>query len=133
MNFRRATSSAIVALFVFSIGIWAPSPTAVAQTCVTKLKGDDIIQIKIQRDTPDGVFNDAIYMTKDEREALTDEQIQDLKQARVQAWRAAVQAAKNRPAPTKQDLKDEKDALLEQKALIQARIDELTALIQALP
>ena len=115
------------------MGLFPPAPIVGAQNCVTKLKGDDIIQIKIRRETPDGVFNDAIYMTKDEREALTDEQIQDMKQARVQAWRASIKAAKSRPAPTKQDLRDEKDALIEQKALIQARIDELTALIQAMP
>ena len=130
----------VMVVLWLSIGLGLPvglellqPPTVNAQTCVTKLKGDDIIQIKIRRETPDGVFNDAIYMTKDEREALTDEQIQDMKQARVQAWRDSVQASKLRPPPKKQDLKGEKDALIEQKAAIQVRIDELTVLIQGMP
>lgn len=93
---------------------------------------EEIVRVKFHRDTIYGRFQDALYFTVSDFDLLTDQQVNQQKNARRDAWIAAIEAQLNAPPPTKQQLKDEKDGLLEQKAVIQARIDELTILIASM-
>ena len=50
------------------------------------------IQIKFRRVTPYGEFQDAIYLTKEEYDALTHQDIEGMKQSRVDSWISVVTA-----------------------------------------
>jgi Xaa-Pro aminopeptidase len=63
--------------------------------------GPDVrVVVLINARTPDGVFKDAIHMTKAEFDAKSNAEIAALKKARVDAWRAHVAAARVKPAVT---------------------------------
>lgn len=82
------------------------------------------VQVLIRRDTPQGRFQDAIYLSVAEFEALKDEEIEALKDARVAGWMAAVDAAKTAPRyePTKAELEAEKASLEAQVAEVNAKL-----------
>ena len=87
--------------------------------------GPDVrVQVLIEAKTSEGTFKDALYYTKAEFDALSDAQVASLKAARVTAWVAAVQAAKQAPPPvvTKEDLQAEKAQLEARLAVLNAEI-----------
>lgn len=87
--------------------------------------GPDVrVQVIIEAQTPEGKFMDALMLTKAEFDAASDAQIAALKTARVDAWVAAVQAAKQAPPPvvSKQALEDEKAQLEARLAVVNAEI-----------
>ena len=89
------------------------------------------IQVRIKVQTDVGEFNDALYFSKEEYEALTQSEIEIMKQARVDAW---VNSVKNPPVyiePTLEELKnlriqynEEVDRVME-KIKLQATKEEL--------
>lgn len=62
------------------------------------------IQVPIEQTTPYGTFHDALYFTPAEYAALTEADIEALKQARVDAWVAAVSTPRKPAEPTAEDL-----------------------------
>jgi hypothetical protein len=63
-----------------------------------------LIAVRIQKDTNHGQFNDCMYFTPAEYNALTKQQIRDMATARKNDWVDAVQYAINHPyTPTKAD------------------------------
>lgn len=74
---------------------------------MASLKQNNVrIQVLISEDTELGKFNDALYFTPSEFEALTDEQVAQTKASRAQAWVDSVKEASSRETsePTKEDL-----------------------------
>ena len=55
------------------------------------------IQVLIKKDTKHGQFNDALYFTKAEYDALTNREVKDMAAARKDAWVAAVDDASSNP------------------------------------
>lgn len=79
------------------------------------------IQVLISTDTPQGRFNDALYFSKEEFDALSEDALDAIKTQRVNSWVSSVQEASKREyIPTTKDIE-------EQKAALQIQIDELDA------
>lgn len=99
------------------------------------------VQILIHANTPDGQFNDAIYVSQSDYEKLTPEDIDKQVKARVDTWIAFVKEQSSKPpvVPTKEELKESATAQVEQldrvadqliaaapaKADLQAVVDKL--------
>lgn len=85
------------------------------------------IQVLINKDTNQGRFNDAMYFTADEYNALSNQQVKDMANARKDAWvRAVKDAAKNARVITKAEK-------LAFKAQLDQQLATLTADIAATP
>lgn len=85
---------------------------------------DVCVQVRISRDTPQGRFQDAIYLPIAEFEAMKDEDIEALKDERVAGWLSAVEAAKQRPIekPTRAELEEAKARALAEVAEIDDKL-----------
>lgn len=90
------------------------------------------IQVITKDETEIGTYCDAQYlempsdMTLAEFQKQSESLVEDEKNKRIAAW---VDSIKNPPAqaePTKEDLIAEQAAILEQKAMLEARISEIT-------
>lgn len=55
------------------------------------------ILVRISKDTNQGRFDDALIFTKDEYDALTNQQVKDLATARKDAWLEMMREAKRNP------------------------------------
>lgn len=85
-------------------------------------------------DTQQGKFNDALYFTPTEYQALTVGEILTMQQERRDAWLEALRLARvNARAATKAELQAERQARADQLAIEQAQLAELDATIQARP
>lgn len=87
------------------------------------------IQVLISEPTPEGQFNDALYFSVDEFENLSDEEVEVLKQERVNAWLALQdEARKPRPDPTEAELVERKENLLESIAELEREVAKIDIL-----
>lgn len=84
------------------------------------------IQVRIDRETNIGRFQDAMYFTAAEYQALTNQQVIDLAIARAQAWRDAVLAARSDPprTPTREERLARKAELEAELAAINEALEE---------
>lgn len=87
------------------------------------------IQVLIRKDTKHGQFSDAIYLSPAEFEALKDEDLEALKDERVNKWLGVIEASKNatRPEPTKEDLEAEQSMLEAQKLALEVQAQAIEA------
>jgi hypothetical protein len=89
------------------------------------LKISEQVQVIVENTDPDGtVFRDAIYVTQQQRAVLTDADLVVMGNARVTAWKAAVEAAKNAPpyVPTKEEVQAQLESMVQQKVLLDAQL-----------
>lgn len=90
------------------------------------------IQIRISEDTPQGKFNDAIYLTQREFADMVNPSatIAALKKDRVDRWLAAIEEAKTRPAhvPTEEELAEQEAATKRQLEEIQEKLEAVRSL-----
>ena len=102
---------------------------------MASLNRDDVrIQVKINKDTPIGKFNDAMYFTKDQFDALTNQEVNDKAQERVQNWRDAVRDARqNARQATKAERIAEREARREAAIAEQEALDQLDIEIARMP
>lgn len=87
--------------------------------------GSDVrVVVMIEAKTPDGMFKDALHMTKAEFDAKSDAEIAAMKKARVDAWRAHVAAARTKPAPTisRAELQAERARIAAELALLDEKL-----------
>jgi len=97
---------------------------------MASLKDPDVrIQVLVRRDTSEGRFQDAIYLSADEFAAMTDQEIEDLKSARADSWCSMVKAARSaKPAePTAEDLAAMKASIEASRASLDAQLVEVEA------
>jgi hypothetical protein len=81
------------------------------------------IQVLINKDTNQGRFNDAMYFTADEYNALSNQQVKDMANARKDAWVRAVKDARDNPRRiTKAEKIAAREAQAEQLAALDADI-----------
>lgn len=81
------------------------------------------IQFLIKKDTKHGQFNDALYFTKAEYDALTNQEVNDMAVARKNAWVAAVDDARTNPRRvTKAEKLAAKQQMADQLASLEADI-----------
>lgn len=81
------------------------------------------IQVLINKDTEQGRFQDAVYFSKEEFDALSDSDIESIKEERASNWVASVQAAsKIERVVSKEDLEAEKVALVEALSEVEAEL-----------
>lgn len=78
------------------------------------------IRIRYSIETPHGVFTDAFTFSIDEYAKLSQDDLEAMKQERVNNWLAAM----NRPPPTKADLEALAASLDEEQAGIEERKQE---------
>lgn len=71
------------------------------------------IQVRVKEDTSEGTYQDSLYFSPSEFEAMTDKDVDSAIQSRVDAWVASVQAANVRitPEPTEEELVEMKEQL----------------------
>ena len=84
-------------------------------------------QILFTENTKYGEFTDAIYMTQEEYVVKTQEEIDALKQERVDNYVSAIDNASTPKEPTKEELQAELAHIEAQKAELEAKIVELNA------
>lgn len=94
---------------------------------------EDIIQVQIRFsvDTKHGTFNDALYIPYDDYQKIAQEDIDALKQERVDNYVAQVENPPVKSEPTKQDLESEKASLEQYSIMIAAQVADLTQKIAA--
>ena len=85
------------------------------------------VQVLISELTPYGQFNDALYYTTEEFEALKDEDVEAAKQERIDAWVAGQEAQKDKVAPTEEEPLAKKTALEDTVAEAQEEIAAIEA------
>lgn len=94
---------------------------------------EDIIKIQVLFTiTQDGnTLTDALYFTQEQFDALTSEELDQMKQDRFDRWVANIIAASNSPAPepTEEELQAELQAIQEQKAVLEQRETEIISII----
>jgi hypothetical protein len=85
------------------------------------------IQVLINKDTEQGRFQDAVYFSKAEFEALSDSELENIKNQRANNWVNSVKAAsKVERVVSKEDLEAEKASLLEALSEVDAEIAEVS-------
>lgn len=84
------------------------------------------VQFIIEADTPHGSFRDALYIPVDERDSLSDEDIQALAQDRVNSYVEALNNPVPDPDPTPEMIQNDIDALQVQQDQLQKVLDKLT-------
>ena len=92
------------------------------------LKQDGVfIQVRIEEQTERGVFNDSLYFSLDEFDALKNEDLVNMKTERFQNWLTGVQDESNKPLVelTEEELIKAKEALQEQKSCIEENIADI--------
>lgn len=82
------------------------------------------VQVRINEGTDYGVFNDALYFSLDEFNALDDKALAQLKADRVSKWVAFVQeeSAKEPVLATPEELQAQKEVLVAQVAMLDQQI-----------
>lgn len=95
------------------------------------------IQVKIEENTPQGAYHDALYYTPEEWAKLTQSEITAAKAARVNNWIAFVAAQSSKPpvVPTKEELlarelemQDQIERLTDQVIAAKPTAEELIAI-----
>jgi len=82
------------------------------------------VQVLFSEETPYGTFTDALYFTPAEYE-LRKSEVKSMKDERVASYVSAIESAPPAVEPTKKELEAEKASLIEQKAVIEARVAQL--------
>lgn len=92
---------------------------------------DDIrVQVIFRVDTPHGVYQDALWFTKDEYDKVTQAGIEVKKQERISAWINIVSHPTSPLIPIKEQLQAESVSLSEQIDLLQMRKSGILARLE---
>ena len=83
------------------------------------------IQVLIKEQTPYGEFNDALYFTQEEYATKTEDDINTIKQERVNNFISAVSNPPKEDELTLEDLQAQKKSLLSQANEIDVKINEI--------
>lgn len=85
------------------------------------------IQVLISEDTELGKYQDALYFSPSEYEALKDEEVAQMSASRAQKWVNSVKLASSqeRPEPSKEELQAQADELAAQLSEVQGKLDEV--------
>ena len=85
------------------------------------------IQVLIKKETPYGLFSDAIYLPISVFDSLSEEEIEAMKEARVQNWIDAITTPPEPPSPEEMviQLKDQLRDLDMQRADILTQLESL--------
>lgn len=82
------------------------------------------IQVQFTRQVNGNNFTDSLYFTPEEYEAMSDKQLDKLKQERVDNFQAFIDSPQQPPEPTKEELEQSKETLA-------AELERLNEKIQA--
>lgn len=83
------------------------------------------VQVRIKENTVYGPFNDALYFTEAQYATVTEKELADLKQARVDAWLDMIENPPPEIPPTKKQLEEVAVILTERLAEIHLKLDPI--------
>ena len=88
------------------------------------------IKVEFTRQVNGNNFTDSLYFTPEEYEAMSEKQLNVLKQERVDNFQAIIDNPPQPPEPTKEELEQQKQMLQDQVAELDARITKKLEVVE---